>query len=168
MLDHSAGIAAACGAQPTVIHPGFLLGRDRDEALAAVVQQLAELRQRLEPKGRGVPFGVEIMGRARELGSLEDVLAISERLGWVRPVLDFAHLHAVTDGGFTSTDHFATVLAAADAILEPDIPFHIHFSDVSFAKPQREGAPSLRAGQPSGRAARRGARRFQPARDRDW
>lgn len=133
-----------------VIHPGFLLGRDRDEALAAVVQQLAELRQRLEPKGRGVPFGVEIMGRARELGSLEDVLAISERLGWVRPVLDFAHLHAVTDGGFTSTDHFATVLAAADAILEPDIPFHIHFSDVSFANRNEKahlpyGQGSLRA-----------------------
>jgi deoxyribonuclease-4 len=133
MLDHSAGIAATSKAQPVVIHPGFLLGRDRDAALAAVVQQLAELRERLEPKGRGVPFGVEIMGRVRELGSLDDVLAISADLGWVRPVLDFAHLHAVTDGGFTSPDHFASVLAAADAILAPDVPFHIHFSDISFA-----------------------------------
>ena len=29
MLDHSAGIALACGAAPVVIHPGFLLGRER-------------------------------------------------------------------------------------------------------------------------------------------
>ena len=28
MLDHSAGIATACGAELVVFHPGFLLGRD--------------------------------------------------------------------------------------------------------------------------------------------
>ena len=27
MLDHSAGVAAACGAELVVFHPGFLLGR---------------------------------------------------------------------------------------------------------------------------------------------
>jgi deoxyribonuclease-4 len=133
MLDHSAGIAQACGAEPVVFHPGFLLGRERDEALAAVVEQLAELRKRLEAKGRAVAFGIEIMGRARELGTLEDVLAVSSQLPWVRPVLDFAHLHAVTDGGFTSEDRFAAVLEAADAVVEPGSPFHIHFSDISFA-----------------------------------
>src|SRR5262245_7359308 len=47
MLDHSAGIAAACGAELVVIHPGFLLGRARDDAIAAVVEQLADLRERL-------------------------------------------------------------------------------------------------------------------------
>src|SRR6266513_3096912 len=98
MLDHSAGIAVACGAELVVFHPGFLLGREREQALAAVVEQLAELRERLEAKGRGVPFGIEIMGRVRELGSAEDVFFVAASLPWVRPVLDFAHLHAVTDG----------------------------------------------------------------------
>jgi deoxyribonuclease-4 len=51
----------------------------------------------------------------------------------VQPVIDFAHLHAVTDGGFTETEAFATALSAADALLEPDASFHIHFSDISFA-----------------------------------
>jgi deoxyribonuclease-4 len=133
MLDHSAGIAVACGAEPVVIHPGFLFGRERRDAIAAVVEQLHELRKRLEPKGRAVPFGVEVMGRARELGALDDVLAISSRVPWVRPVLDFAHLHAVTGGGFREADAFVRALAAADAVMGPAIPFHIHFSDISFA-----------------------------------
>ena len=133
MLDHSAGIAAACGAELVVFHPGFLFGRDRGEAIEAVVEQLAELRERLEPKGRAVPFGVEIMGRVNELGSLEDVLAICSRLPWVRPVIDFAHLHAVTGGGFTAPEAFTEVLAAADALLEEGAPFHVHFSDISYA-----------------------------------
>jgi deoxyribonuclease IV len=133
MLDHSAGVAVATGAEVVVFHPGFLLGRERADAIDSVVEQLAELRERLEGKGRGVPFGVEVMGRVRELGTAEDVFAISERLGWVRPVLDFAHMHATSDGGFTGVDVFADVLEAADGVLEPGAPFHIHFSDIAFA-----------------------------------
>jgi deoxyribonuclease-4 len=133
MLDHSAGIAKAAGAEVVVFHPGFLLGRERDAAIDSVVEQLGELRERLEQKDRAVPFGVEIMGRVRELGTAEDVFAISARCGWVRPVLDFAHLHAVTDGGFTETKTFAAILAGADQVLPPDAPFHIHFSDIAFA-----------------------------------
>ena len=133
MLDHSAGIAVACDAAPVVIHPGFLLGRERQEAIDAVVAQLAELRQRLTAKGRAVPFGVEVMGRVQELGSLDDVLAICRQLDWVRPVLDFAHMHATSDGGFTSAEPFVSALGAADGELVPGLPFHIHFSDVSFA-----------------------------------
>jgi deoxyribonuclease-4 len=133
MLDHTAGLAAACGAEVVVFHPGFLLGRKREEALAAVVDQLGDLRERLEAKGRAVPFGVEVMGRVRELGTAEDVLAIAAQVPWVRPVIDFAHLHAVTDGGFLEADTFANVLRAADGILERGAPFHVHFSDIAFA-----------------------------------
>src|SRR3989441_1996754 len=133
MLDHSAGVAKAAGAEVVVFHPGFLLGRERGAAIDSVVEQLGELRARLEKKDRAVPFGVEIMGRVRELGTAADVFAISARCGWVRPVLDFAHLHAVTDGGFTKTAAFAEVLEGADAVIEPGAPFHIHFSDIAYA-----------------------------------
>ena len=133
MLDHSAGVALACDAELVVFHPGFLLGREREEAVAAVVEQLADLRERLEKKGRAVPFGIEIMGRVRELGTAEDCFSIAARLGWVRPVLDFAHLHAVTDGAFVDAEAFSGVLGVADSLLDPGAPFHIHFSDIAFA-----------------------------------
>jgi deoxyribonuclease-4 len=133
MLDHSAGIAKAAGAEPVVFHPGFLLGRTRAAAIKAITEQLAELRERLEGKGRAVPFGVEVMGRVREIGSLDDVLEISRRLGWVRPVLDFAHMHATSDGAFTDVEPFAAALEATDQVLERGAPFHIHFSDIAYA-----------------------------------
>src|ERR671915_194077 len=156
MLDHAAGVAVAAGAEVVVFHPGFLLGRERADAIDSVVEQLAELRERLEGKGRGVPFGVEVMGRVRDLGTAEDVFAISARLGWVRPVLDFAHLHAVSDGGFTDVDAFAGILEVADEILEPEAPFHVHFSDIAYAnrnetKHLRYGEGTLRA-EPLGEA----------------
>src|ERR687884_1469682 len=133
MLDHSAGIAKAAGAELRVFHPGFLLGRTREEALDSVCEQLGELRERLEKKDRAVPFGVEVMGRVRELGTAEDVVEISRRCGWVRPVLDFAHMHATSDGAFTSVEPFLEALEAADEVLPPGAPFHIHFSDIAFA-----------------------------------
>ena len=133
MLDHSAGVAVAAGAEVVVFHPGFLLGRERADAIDSVVEQLGELRERLEGKGRAVPFGVEVMGRVRELGTADDVIEISRRLGWVRPVLDFAHMHATSDGAFMDVDPFVNALAAADEVLEDGAPFHIHFSDIQYA-----------------------------------
>jgi deoxyribonuclease-4 len=133
MLDHSAGIAKAAGAELVVFHPGFLLGRTRVQAIDSVCEQLAELRERLAAKGRDVPFGIEVMGRVRELGSAEDVVEVARRLHWVRPVLDFAHMHATSDGGFTSVGPFAEALAAVDEVLPAGAPFHVHFSDIQFA-----------------------------------
>jgi len=133
MLDHTAGIAKAAGAQLIVIHPGFFLGRERERAIADVVSQLGALRARLETKDRLVPFGVEVMGRVRDLGSVDDVLEIAAGTDFVRPVLDFAHMHATSDGAFTEVEAFAAPLARVDAQLAPGVPFHIHFSDIAYA-----------------------------------
>ena len=133
MLDHTAGLAVACGAAPIVIHPGFLLGRKREDAIASVIAQLGELRERLAKKERVVDFGLEVMGRVNELGSLDDIIAISRNFDWVRPVIDFAHMHATSDGAFTTADRFRDALGKADGVLAPDKPFHIHFSDISYA-----------------------------------
>jgi deoxyribonuclease IV len=105
-----------------------------------------------------VPFGIEVMGRVRDLGSVEDVLEISRRVGWVRPVLDFAHMHATSDGAFLDAEPFRAALELADAVMKPEAPFHIHFSDIAFANrnetkhlPYGEG--TLRA-EPLGEALR--------------
>ncbi|MBA2332906.1 MAG: TIM barrel protein [Actinobacteria bacterium] len=158
-LDRSAGLAAACGAEVVVIHPGFWLGRDRQQTLDDVVAWLGELRERLEVKDRLVGFGVEVMGRVNELGSIDDVIEIASRVSWVRPVIDFAHMHATSDGAFTDVEAFAALLASANAVLGPSEPFHIHFSDIAYANrnetkhlPYGEGA--LRA-EPLGEALQR-------------
>jgi deoxyribonuclease IV len=161
MLDHSAGIAKTAGAELVVFHPGFLLGRTRAAAIKSICEQLTELRERLEGKDRAVPFGVEVMGRVREIGSLEDVVAIAGRCGWVRPVLDFAHMHATSDGAYTDVEPFAAALEAADAVLEPKAPFHIHFSDIAYAN--RNETKHLPYGEGTLRAdpLRKALRRFK-------
>ena len=111
-------------------------------------------------RGRGarVPFGVEVMGRVRELGSLDDVLEISAR---VRLGAAGARLRAHARDSRRRLHRrraFAEVLEAADDVLEPGAPFHIHFSDIAYANrnetkhlPYGEG--TLRA-EPLARRAR--------------
>src|SRR5213075_2257704 len=96
-----------------------------------------------------------------DFGSLNDVVAIAGRCGWVRPVLDFAHMHATSDGAFLETEPFANALAAADAVLEPTAPFHIHFSDIAFAN--RNETKHLPYGEGTLRAdpLRKALRRFK-------
>jgi deoxyribonuclease-4 len=90
------------------------------------------------------------MGRVRDLGSADDVVEISRRLGWVRPVLDFAHMHATSDGAYTTVELFVEGLAKVDAVLATGAPFHIHFSDIQYANRNETrhlpyGAGTLRA-----------------------
>ena len=149
-LDRTAGIAAAAGAEVVVIHPGFWLGRTPEQTLDDVAASLATLREKLESKDRAVAFGVEVMGRVSELGSIDHVLELAGRIGWVRPVIDFAHMHATSDGAFTDVEDFAAILEGADGVLGPGEPFHIHFSDIAYAnrnetKHLRYGEGTLRA-----------------------
>lgn len=150
MLDHTAGLARAARARLVVFHPGFLLGRSAEDTIESLVTQLGELRERLAAKGRAAPFGIEVMGRVRDFGSVDDVLAVCERLDWVRPVLDFAHMHATSDGAFTGAAAFVSALERADGVLEAGVPFHIHFSDIAYANRNETrhlpyGAGTLRA-----------------------
>src|SRR5581483_3306119 len=133
MLDHTAGLAKALGAEVIVFHPGFLLGRDHAQTIRDVVDQLGDLRERLESKDRLVPFGIEVMGRVRDFGSIDDVLEIARQVDFVRPVLDFAHMHATSGGAYTDVDAFASALEATDEVMAPGEPFHIHFSDIAYA-----------------------------------
>ena len=81
-----AGIASRCGAELVVIHPASCSAASASERSTTSSQQLGELRERLEQKDRAVPFGVEVMGRVRELGSDRGRGRRSRaRLGWVRP-----------------------------------------------------------------------------------
>ena len=133
MLDHSAGVAVACGAEVVVFHPGFLLEREREAALESVADQLGSLRERLEGKGRAVPFGVEVMGRVRDLGS-SGRRPLDRRTRRVGPPGDRLRAHARDlRRRLRRCRIFAEALTRADAVLEDGAPFHIHFSDIAYA-----------------------------------
>ena len=51
----------------------------------------------------------------------------------MRPVVDFAHMHATSDGAFLEAERFREALDARRRRPRAGAPFHIHFSDIAFA-----------------------------------
>ncbi len=131
-LEHAMKLGAAMGATTVVAHTGNHRQRDPGELLAHVRVGLAHI----EPKVRhlGVSLGLETAGKASQFGSLGDIALIADGFSWVRPVIDWAHVHAMSGGALTSTDAYAAVLAfLRDSfpgwMLEP---LHNHFTANQF------------------------------------
>jgi hypothetical protein len=107
--------------------------------------------------GLGVSLGLETAGNDRGFGTFGDIAILAGEYPFVRPIVDWAHVHAMTGGGLTSVDAFAAVLGfvreSFDAVKVS--PLHCQFSDNLFG-PHGEIAHRLRGGHAADRTARRG------------
>jgi deoxyribonuclease-4 len=75
------------------------------------------------------------MGKSAMLGSLEDVLQMSQSIPGVEPCLDFAHLHArAGDGSMNSKDEWLHVLNLYSQALGVSSlkRLHIHMSGIEY------------------------------------
>ncbi len=131
-LEHTMKLGKALGAHTIVAHTGHIKERDPAELHELVAEGLS----RIEPKVRhlGVALGLETAGTDRSFGSLGDIALIARRFSFVRPVIDWAHVHAKSGGGLTSRDGFAAVIA----FLRNEFPgwaidpLHTQFTDNEF------------------------------------
>lgn len=162
-LEHAMKLCAALGGTTVVSHPGNQ--RDRDPiGVTAVIRGALDY---LEPKVRelGVTLSLETAGRKAQYGRLGDLTMLANEYSWVRTTIDWAHVHAMSNGGLKSAEAFAAVLGFAREEL-PDWQLdrlHCHFSDVLYGDageirhiPYGEGSlrvrpliqAALEAGQP--------------------
>ena len=131
-LEHTMKLGRAMGAREVVAHTGYTKGRSAEELHDLAARSLAEI----EPKVRhlGVALGLETTGTERAFGTLGDIALIAGEFGFVRPVIDWAHVHAMSGGGLTTPDAFESVIAflreqfAGWAI----DPLHCQFTDNRF------------------------------------
>jgi bifunctional non-homologous end joining protein LigD len=108
-LEHTMKLGKELGARVIVAHTGYGTGRSPEELHAHVAEGL----ERLAPKLRhlGVALGLETSGTERAFGTLGDIALIAKDFPFVRPVVDWAHVHAMSGGALTSTEAFASVFA---------------------------------------------------------
>jgi bifunctional non-homologous end joining protein LigD len=149
-LEHTMKLGRALGAHTIVAHTGYVKGRTAEELHVLVDEGLS----RIEPKVRhlGVALGLETTGTERSFGSLGDIALIARRFSFVRPVIDWAHVHAISGGALSSKEAFRSVID----FLRVEFPgwaidpLHTQFTDNEFG-PKGEirhvpyGEGSLRA-----------------------
>ena len=108
----------------------------KDRTADQLHELVTEGLQRIEPKVRhlGVALGLETTGTDRSFGSLGDIALIAQQFAFVRPVIDWAHVHAKSGGGLTTAAAFVSVIT----FLREQFPgwaidpLHTQFTDNAF------------------------------------
>ena len=133
-LEHTIKLGAELDARIVVAHLGSRRGGEPDVLIDRMRKHLDWIGTKVD--GLGVPLGLETTGRVSHMGSLGDIALLSSEFPFVRPVIDWAHIHAISQGGLLSTEAFAAVFEfVRDNFPAWKIdPLHAHFSDVLYGE----------------------------------
>jgi deoxyribonuclease-4 len=126
----TARVAAKAGAWIIVIHAATYAGKEPEIATAAVIRGLSECMDRMEKEGLQVVLGLETMGRSSTWGTLEEIRTVVRSLKGVRPVVDFAHIHARYGGSLRTGEDFRKVVE--DAVSISPGRLHCHYSCIEY------------------------------------
>ena len=133
-LLQAARAADWLGADRVVFHIGSPGRLDRDPAMALAKETIGAALEAMEGAGLAVTLCPETMGRASQLGTLDEVLAMCSALDALLPALDFGHLHVAGLGALNSASDFRAVLQKmVDALGYGRVKrFHAHFSRIDY------------------------------------
>lgn len=124
-------LANKIGSHKVIFHLGSA-GSVREEARKRAIEALKRFER--DNKFKEVYLYPEIAGKVGQLGSLEDVIAISEAVKIAYPCLDLAHLHAREQGSLRTRKDFRRVIKFVERKLGKKAlkNLHIHLYPVNF------------------------------------
>ncbi|MFQ5523018.1 MAG: non-homologous end-joining DNA ligase [Acidimicrobiia bacterium] len=150
-VEHTMKLGHRLGAPIIVAHLGSRYDDDPETLMGRIRARLNHIAPKVAHLG--ISLGLETAGSNASFGSLGDIALLAEEFSFVRPVVDWAHIHALTQGGLTSKEAFASVLQFVAGHFPAWMlyPLHCQFSDIEYGDageirhiPYREG--TLRVG----------------------
>jgi len=115
-------------AEKVVFHPGFR----QDNALKKCINGIKEVMRIYDGKTRILP---ETAGRISQLGNLKEIIKICEKTG-CEPCIDFAHIHATTNGSLKNEGEFKKIITEIEKNLGNKVVkrLHCHFYPTEFTE----------------------------------
>jgi len=139
----SAQVTEWCGGTITVFHPGYYQKLSKEDAFRAAKKVLLMIKVKMDAAKVKCVLGAETVGKKSAFGGLDEVIRLHEELGFVWPVLDFAHLLARGDFPCKTEEEYHKLFQT----VEKRIPgygknFHSHFSSIEYTdKGERNHLP---------------------------
>ncbi|MCC6049948.1 MAG: TIM barrel protein [Thermofilum sp.] len=132
----SAVIGYAAGAWSVCFHAAYYMGKGSEEVYSIVKEALKGIIAKLKDEGVEIWLRPETTGSPTEFGTLDELLKLSSELEMVMPVIDFAHLHARSNGAFNSYEEFSDVLSRIEDALGREAlgNMHIHVSGIEYGE----------------------------------
>ena len=131
-LEHTMKLGKALTAPVIVAHFGSNYSEEPNVLMDRIRSRLDSVVSKVESLGVGM--GLETAGNNRSFGSLGDIAMLASEYSFVRPVVDWAHVHAMTGGGLTSKDAFVSVFSFIQSQFPGWMiaPLQTQFSDNEF------------------------------------
>jgi len=123
-IFRAAEIASLLGADRVVFHPGYYT---KDNALENIKNEIINILDMMKEKNVKTKLAPETMGKINVFGSVDEILELSKIRG-VEPCLDFAHIHARSNGCLKSIDDFVELLKK----FKNHTNLHCHYTSVAY------------------------------------
>ena len=127
-------LAVALKCERIIFHPGYFPGRSEDDRRIAVQRIINELNALKADVPQGVHMLPETAGKVSQIGSLDEVLDICEKVEYARPCIDLAHIHAFSHGALWKAQDITEVFQKVKDRLGSeylDCP-HVHMYPVDY------------------------------------
>jgi len=132
----AANIARQAGAWSLTFHGAFYLGMEKESVYNTVKEQIKKIIEELKERGNEIWIRPETTGKPTQWGDYKEIIRLSQELDQVMPCVDFAHLHARTNGKYNTLEEFRTVLTDIEKGLGKEglENMHIHMSGINYGE----------------------------------
>jgi len=130
---NSARIAHACGAWSVCFHPAFYMKEEPAKVYPKVRDALKDIMKTLENEEVNIWVRPETTGKGSAFGDLDECIKLSRDIPHVLPCIDFAHLHARSNGKINSYTEFCDVLEKMEKLRALD-KMHVHYNGIRYSE----------------------------------
>lgn len=134
-ISDTARIAKTLGAYSITYHAAFYMGGEKGNVFDTVAKHTETIMQTLKEEENNVWIRPETTGKATQWGDLEEIVKLSKMFDNVLPCVDFAHLHARSNGSYNTYDEFCKIFEfigneLGDVALNN---FHAHLAGIEYS-----------------------------------
>ncbi len=141
-----ARIGHLVGAQSVTFHPAYYLKQDPKIVYKVVRDGLEQMVKAVEDEKLDIMIAPETTGKPTQFGTLEELVLLAKEIAspHLQLCIDFAHLHARTNGKFNTAGEFRSVFDHVATQLGEEVlqRLHMHYSGLTYSeKGERKHLP---------------------------
>src|SRR3989344_1260937 len=132
----AARITYLSGGYSVCFHPGYYMKSTKEQAYERFKKEMKYIIEKLKEEKIKIWVRPETTGRVSQIGDFDECLKISQEFDQVLPCIDFAHLHARTNGKNNTLQEFKEILTKYEKALGKKAldNMHIHMSGINYGE----------------------------------
>ncbi|GBF23397.1 deoxyribonuclease IV [Candidatus Gastranaerophilus sp. (ex Termes propinquus)] len=131
----TARMADSLGAYSVVYHAGYYMKRDPKTVFEKMLEANKKIFDTLDKEGNKIWLRPETTGKGTQWGSLDEIVDLCKHFKTMLPCVDFAHLHARSNGQFNTYKEFCSVFEKIGNTLGEKAlkNFHAHVAGIEYS-----------------------------------